>query len=91
MLRVPKVSATRPPEPDVLAPVGADAPGRGISREAGRRIALFVLVVLLAGSAAWGAGRLLGAGMDPVGTTGHDMTGHDMSQMPGMDMTELPG
>jgi hypothetical protein len=91
------VSATRLPEPAVLEPAGtgpAPPAGRGIGRGAARRIALFVLVLLIAGSAAWGAGRLLSAAVAPAEMSGHDMSGHDMSDMgdmPGMDMPGVGG
>jgi hypothetical protein len=76
------VSATRLSEEPV-----APSAVRGSSREAGRRIALFVLVLLVAGGAAFGAGKLLSAGMTPAEMSGHDMSGHTMSDMPGMDTT----
>jgi hypothetical protein len=94
------VPAPRPTEPDVLEPGAADelesprsaAAATGTGREAALRIALFVLVLVLACGAAWGAGRVLSAGLAPAGS-GHDMSDHDMSDhdMSGMDMTEMPG
>lgn len=60
---VPAAEGVDPASPVARVP----GPGAvGISREAGLRIALFLLVLVLAASAAWGAGRVLGAGIDPA-------------------------
>ena len=59
----------------------ASTAARGFTLEARRRIALFLLVLVLAGGAAWGAGRVLSANL-VVDDPGH---GHDMTNMPGMD------
>jgi hypothetical protein len=58
-------------------PPAANPPA--VSREAALRIALFVLVLVLAAGAAWGAGRLLslqvGAGAAQVDHSQHHVVG----------------
>jgi hypothetical protein len=63
----------------VASPASTAAPG--FTSEARRRIALFLLVLVLAGGAAWGAGRVLSTTMVTV----DPHQGHDMTDMPGMD------
>ena len=51
-----------------MPPAAPTSPAPAVSREAAVRIALFVLVLVLAAGAAWGAGRLLSlqVGVDPT-------------------------
>jgi hypothetical protein len=83
------VPGLRPPE---VAPATEPAPTAGATapeaRAARRRIALFLLVLLVAASAAWGAGRLLSQTLEPAPADPHP--GHQMQpgmpMMPGMSM-----
>jgi hypothetical protein len=92
------VPGLRPPEvaPAIEAPAPAEpAPVdvRSAAAAARRRIALFALVLLVAGSAAWGAGRLLSRTLEPAPAQpvmDHRM-GPGMHEMPGMTMPGTSG
>jgi uncharacterized protein involved in copper resistance len=92
--------------PEVAPAPGAESPDRdGLARTAARaarrRIALFLLVLLVAGGAAWGAGRLMSQTLEPAPAPmdpgmDHRMQGGEMMpgmDMPGMDMSgmQMPG
>lgn len=81
------------PQPEVAAaiepartPAARTPTARSATLAARRRIALFLLVLLVAGGAAWGAGRLLSRSIEPApmdpGTHHRMMPG--MPSMPGM-------
>ncbi len=83
------MSGNRPP---ATAPVAGSAPSAGpvrpaptpMTREARTRVALFVLVLVLAAGAAWGAGRLLILNLDPATLHGdqHDDMHHSLAELP---------
>jgi hypothetical protein len=87
--RPPAVAPATEPAPAEPAPVDV----RSAATAARRRIALFVLVLLIAASAAWGAGRLLSRTLEPAPAqpmTDHRM-GPGMHDMPGMTMPGTSG
>lgn len=79
-LRQPEVAAAIEPArpPDVRTPTD-----RSATLAARRRIALFLLVLLVAGAAAWGAGRLLSRSIEPA-PIDPGMHHRMMPGMPGM-------
>jgi hypothetical protein len=77
-------------EPATPAVTRAADPGvaRSATLAARRRIALFLLVLLAAGAAAWGAGRLLSQTIEPAPMD----PGMHHQMMPGMSgMPDMPG
>jgi hypothetical protein len=55
-----------------------------MTRAARTRVAVFVLVLVLAAGAAWGAGRLLVLNLDPATRQGdqHHHTHHSLAELP---------